>query len=87
MLFHIVEGAQVVLRSRGVFRQTPVFRRCQQLYAKWGSGFITLSRGGGTSHPYVSWDHIEGVAYTEPRLGPLQHAFAPADNVRQITAR
>lgn len=72
MLFHIIPDAQCVLRSRGVFRQVPVFRRNQQLYAKYASGFIMLRAKSGTSHPHVSWDYIEGVDYQEFPIGALQ---------------
>lgn len=72
MLFHSIPDAQCVLRSRGVFRQVPMFRRNQQLFAKWSSGFVMLRTNGGTSIPHVSWDHIEGVEYLSPAIGALQ---------------
>lgn len=84
MLFHVIEGAAVVLRSKGVFRQAPVFRRNNQLYARWGGGFIGLRAAYGTTLPHVSWDHIEGVEYIEPRLGCLQLKLDEPAKVRAI---
>jgi len=60
-LFHVIDDAQVVLRSKGVFRQAKVYERCNKLYAAWGSGFITIGRGGLTSLPNVSWLVVHGV--------------------------
>lgn len=79
MLFHVIPDAQAVLRSRGVFRQVPVFRRGQQLFAKYGAGFIMLRTAGGTSVPYISWDHIEGVEYLSPPIGALQSPVPDAN--------
>lgn len=57
-LFHEVTDAQVVLRSKGVYRQAKVFRRGADIYAAWGSGFIRLLSGSGTTVPTVVWDSI-----------------------------
>ena len=65
MLFTIIPDAQVVLRSKGIFKQAALYSREGRLYAKWGSGFIGLRHtGSGTTVPHVLWEHIEGVAYT-----------------------
>lgn len=58
-LFHEVPDAQVVLRSKGVYRQAKVFRRGADIYAAWGSGFIRLLSGSGTTVPTVVWDTLE----------------------------
>ena len=57
-LFHEVPDAQVVLRSKGVYRQAKVFRRGADVYAAWGSGFIRLLSGSGTTVPTVVWDDL-----------------------------
>lgn len=54
-LFHEIPDAQVVLRSRGVYKQAKLFRRGADIYAAWGSGFIRLLKHSGTTVPYVSW--------------------------------
>jgi hypothetical protein len=59
-MFHIIEDAAVVLRSKGLFQQAKVYRRGTQIYAGWGKGFIRLHSGSGTSVPGVSWDEIDG---------------------------
>lgn len=70
MLFHQVEGAVCILRSKGVFKQVDVFVRGDALYAKWGGGFIGLRRHeNGTTVPTVRWEHIEGVGYAFEGLG------------------
>jgi hypothetical protein len=63
-LFHVIDDAQVVLRSKGVFKQVKVFRRDNRLYAQHGGGFIGLRRDGGTTHPQIAWDYIEGAKWT-----------------------
>lgn len=54
-LFHVIDDAQVILRSKGVYRQSKVYRRDTALYAAWGGGFIQLRGNDGTSRPDVSW--------------------------------
>ena len=74
-LFHIIEDAQVVLSSKGVFHQKKVYRRGDRLYAGWGSGFIRLGGGDATSNPNVSWEGIdlpEGLNVRMDRMkGPV----------------
>jgi hypothetical protein len=54
--FSNVEDGHVLLRSRGVFRQEPLYQRGGRLYAKWGVGFIGLmSYQQATTHPHVAW--------------------------------
>ena len=57
--FHIIEDTQIIMRSRGVFRQVAMYRRGVDLYAKHGGGFVRLMARGGTSAPNVSWDDME----------------------------
>lgn len=74
MLFNIVDNAFVILRSNGVYRQAKVFRRGTALYAQWGAGFIGLrqtNERGSTTHPLVSWEHIEGVSYMVGTFGQM----------------
>lgn len=54
-LFHEIPDAQVILRSKGVFKQAKLFRRGEDVYAAWGSGFIRLLKHSGTTVPAVSW--------------------------------
>ena len=62
ILFHEVPDAQVILRSKGVYRQAKVFRRGSDIYAAWGSGFIRLMSGSGTTVPTVVWDGLVQAA-------------------------
>ena len=54
-LFHEIPDAQVILRSKGVYRQAKLFRREADIYAAWGSGFIRLLSAGGTTVPTVHY--------------------------------
>jgi len=70
--FHIIEDGAVILRSKGVFRQSKVFRRGKDVYAGYGTGFVKLHGGSGTSNPTVSWIDIEadGVICSRPGKQP-----------------
>lgn len=57
-MFHIIEDAAVILRSKGLFQQAKLYRRGNAIYAAWGKGFIRLHSGSGTTIPGVSWDEI-----------------------------
>lgn len=74
--FHIIEDAQCILRSKGVYRQCKLFRRGEELYAGWGNGFVKIMRGGGTSHPLVSVEdlNLQGAGwFVEPgRVGAMR---------------
>lgn len=59
-LFTEIPDAQVILRSRGVYRQAKLFRRGEQVFAAWGSGFIRLLKHSGTTVPNVTWD-LDGL--------------------------
>lgn len=65
-LFHEIPDAQVILRSKGVFRQAKLFRRGEHVYAAWGSGFIRLLAHSGTSLPAVSWSSDYMVPSSKP---------------------
>ena len=58
-LFHIFEGVQVILRSRGVWYQREVYYQGNRLFAKHGGGYIRLGPDESTSAPAVSWDHLD----------------------------
>ena len=58
-LFTVLEGATAVLKSKGVYRQVPVYTRRGLLFARWGAGFISLRADGATSLPDVRVDYLE----------------------------
>lgn len=78
-LFHEIPEAQIVTRSKGVYKQVKLYRRGGDIYAGHGSGFVRLLAGGGTSAPNVSWQdpyltdaNAMGVNFPErgnPRYG------------------
>lgn len=57
--FTIIEGAQVIVHSRGVYRQVKVFQRGDRIYAQHGSGYVKLYCGGATSAPNIRWAEID----------------------------
>jgi len=94
--FHIIEDVQVVLRNKGIYRQCKVYHRNGKIYAGWGTGFITLMKGSGTSHPNATWernDQIQEVIggetvgciqYQEPKRLTLQAAPAQIEASNDI---
>ena len=57
--FQEIPGSVVITRTKGVYRQTSLFRRGSLVYAKHGSGFIRLFPHGGTSEPSTSWKDVD----------------------------
>lgn len=58
-LFHVIDDAFVILRSKGVYRQAKLYRRGVGTYAAWGAGFIRVLKGGGTTNPNVGWVDLD----------------------------
>ena len=56
--FHLIEDAAAILVSKGVYRQSKVYRRGNELYAGYGGGFIRLYKDG-TSLPNVRLVDVE----------------------------
>ncbi len=66
-LFHVIEGAVAITRSKGVFKQTKVYQRNGLIYCQHGGGYIRISKTG-TSNPNVYVDGLEipdGFGYTK----------------------
>jgi hypothetical protein len=58
-LFTIMVDEQVVLRQGGVYRQVPLYTYGNQIFAKFGSGFVGLHKPdhtNGTTKPDVTWE-------------------------------
>lgn len=45
-LFHIIPNAFVILHAKGVYRQAALYEYDNHIYAKYGNGFIQLSKNG-----------------------------------------
>ena len=58
-LFHIIDDAQIILKSKGVFYQKKLYRRGDRLYAGWGAGYIRIGGQSATSCPNVSWESMD----------------------------
>lgn len=58
-LFHRIDDAEAIIRIKGgVFKQTEVYRRGEQVYVKAAGGFVRLAAAWdgkwGTSNPNVN---------------------------------
>lgn len=73
-LFHVIDDAQVILRSKGVYKQAKVYQRNDRIYAAYGSGFIALSKNG-TSAPNIGVDEL--ALGFEPDADPLGRLYMP----------
>lgn len=74
-LFHRIDGAVCVLRSKGLYRQVDVYHWRGAVYVKYDSGFIGLRNvENGTTLPNVRWEHLEGVETKIGRLGIIEVA-------------
>lgn len=70
-LFHVIEDAHAVLRSKGVYHKKKVYRRGDRLFAGWGSGFIRLGGGDATSCPNVSCESLSLPEHIKIKRGPV----------------
>ncbi|KRW94324.1 hypothetical protein [Paracoccus sp. MKU1] len=70
--FNVLEGDFVVLSSKGVFQQVPVYEWQGGLFAKAKGGYIRLNADGSTSHPDVSQRCLcSDVSLFKDRFGRL----------------
>ena len=60
-MFKIVDDAEVILNSHGVFKPCGLYRRGtdNRIYAKHGNSFIRLHAGHYTSKAGTSWEEIK----------------------------
>ncbi len=70
-LFHAIADAQVVLRSKGVFYQKPLYQRDDRLYASWGTGFIRIGGQNFTSNPNVSYETLDLPRHVKIEKGSM----------------
>ena len=85
-LFHIIDDAQVILRSKGVFRQAKVYRREDRLYAGWGSGFIRLGGRDATSCPNVSYEALHVPSDIKLRSGTTGEPMIDSESLLRQAA-
>jgi hypothetical protein len=57
-LFHRIDEAQVIVRRRGVFKQVPLYRRGERVYALLGGGYVRLLARGASTQPDTMWEDI-----------------------------
>lgn len=84
-LFHVIEDAQVILKSKGVFYQKRVYRRGDRLFAGWGTGFIRLGGGDATSTPNVSYESLDLPKEVQIKRGPIGEPLLAGESlIRQV---
>ena len=62
--FEIIHGSVVILRQKTTYKQTAAYHRKGEVYAKGAGGFVKLKVTGGTTHPDITWEELEGVKGT-----------------------
>lgn len=85
-MFHQIVDSTVILKSKGIYKQSQCYSYNGQISAKNGAGFIKLFKhNNGTSSPNVSWDAVSlpfAVEYSstgvmiEPQARPVLQAVA-----------
>lgn len=90
--FEIIHASTVILRQKTVYKQVLGYKRNGQIYAKACGGFIRLNRTGGTSHPDVKWEEIDGIdcCTNKPDLrkyGPIEAIKAKKKRVRKNASK
>lgn len=75
--FTQVDDAQVIISVRGVYQPVDLYKRGEQLFAKFKGGFIRLLSSQGTTVSSIIWKEIEGVTFTEEYNGPKIVPVAP----------
>lgn len=78
-LFHQIDDAVAHLLSRGVYREAKCYRRGEQIFAKWGGGFIRLLGQGGTTLSSVSWQEVEGPGIALKATGRVPYFTEPSE--------
>ena len=82
--FHVIEGAQVILYRKGVYSQSPLYMRGDQIYAKVGNGFVLIYANEKTSHPDIRWKDMEQpYKLIYGAFGRLKLTLTPAGNPRK----
>jgi hypothetical protein len=58
--FVVIDDATVVLREKGIYRQTAVYALGNRLFAEYRKGmFIALLTNDGTSCPAATWSELD----------------------------
>lgn len=77
-LFQHVETATVVLVNNGIYTESFLFTRGDELYAQTKTGYVRLLAQELTTYGSLRWKAIEGVKFHATHAGPrLGEAPAP----------
>lgn len=68
-LFNEVPNAMVVMSSKGMYFESPLWCIGKALYGKDGRFFARLIQDGHTSSPLVRWTEIAGVEWIATPFG------------------
>lgn len=54
-----IDNAFAWMKRGGVYQQAELYRRGEQIFAKFGGGYVRLSASGATSAPRIIWQEID----------------------------
>ena len=81
MMFTPVKGSEILLRNKGLYRTSPVFRGpANRLFAKWGNSIVRIMTDGHTSGKAISWS-----VFQAPNLRLLGLVFVCDDDGDVVT--
>lgn len=69
-MFKQVENATVVLVNKGIYSETGLFIRGDELYAQTKTGYVRLLAQELTTYGSLRWKAIEGVKFHTTHAGP-----------------
>lgn len=69
-LFQHVEKATVVLVNNGIYTESFLFTRGDELYAQTKTGYVRLLAQELTTYGSLRWKAIEGVKFHATHAGP-----------------
>lgn len=69
-LFQHVEKATVVLVNNGIYTESFLFTRGEELYAQTKTGYVRLLAQELTTYGSLRWKAIEGVKFHTTHAGP-----------------
>lgn len=73
-MFHEIADSSVIIRTGGVYHQTTLALRNNQIYAKVGKGYVKLYKhANGSSKPSITWGEpiADGMQFDFDKLGVM----------------
>jgi len=58
MEFELIEDSFILLRKAGIYKINNIYKYNNELYAKWGTGYIALYVSGNTSSKHIYYSEF-----------------------------